>query len=119
MTFALQGIVAAPFLPMQPDTEIDWRTLERYIAAGSPDSDAFEQGVQLARGLLQPGPQLPPQHVSEGAEARIGGPPPLLLLLAVALMEATGIHVKVCDDPSYSDVEGFVLGGQDKAIIAN
>jgi len=32
MTFALQGIVAAPFLPMQPDTEIDWRTLERYIA---------------------------------------------------------------------------------------
>jgi hypothetical protein len=43
----------------------------------------------------------------------------VLLLLAVALMEAMGIHVKVCDDPSYSDVEGFVLGGQDKAIIAN
>jgi hypothetical protein len=43
----------------------------------------------------------------------------VLLLLAVALMEATGIHVKVCDDPSYGDVEGFVLGGQDKAIIAN
>jgi len=43
----------------------------------------------------------------------------VLLLLAVALMEAMGIHVRVCDDPSYSDVEGFVLGGQDKAIIAN
>jgi hypothetical protein len=43
----------------------------------------------------------------------------ILLLLAVALMEATGIHVKVCDDSSYADVEGFVLGGQDKAIIAN
>jgi hypothetical protein len=43
----------------------------------------------------------------------------VLLLLAVALMEATGIHVQVCDDPSYADVEGFVLGGQDKAIIAN
>jgi hypothetical protein len=43
----------------------------------------------------------------------------VLLLLTVALMEAMGIHVKVCDDPSYSDVEGFVLGGQDKAIIAN
>src|SRR5260370_767205 len=34
-------------------------------------------------------------------------------------MEAMGIHIKVCDDPAYSDVEGFVLGGQDKAIIAN
>jgi hypothetical protein len=43
----------------------------------------------------------------------------VLLLLAVALMEATGIHVKVCDDPAYSAVEGFVLGGQSKAIIAN
>jgi hypothetical protein len=43
----------------------------------------------------------------------------VLLLLAVSLMEATGIHVKVCDDPAYSGVEGFVLGGQSKAIIAN
>jgi hypothetical protein len=43
----------------------------------------------------------------------------ILLLLAVALMEATGIHVKVCDDPAYSEVEGFVLGGHDRAIIAN
>ena len=43
----------------------------------------------------------------------------ILLLLSVTLMEATGIHVKVCDDPAYSGVEGFVLGGQDKAIIAN
>ena len=43
----------------------------------------------------------------------------ILLLLAVALMEAMGIHVKICDDPAYSGVEGFVLGGQSKAIIAN
>jgi hypothetical protein len=43
----------------------------------------------------------------------------VLLLLAVALMEAMGIHVKVCDDRTYSDVEGFVLSGQNKAIIAN
>jgi len=43
----------------------------------------------------------------------------VLLLLAVALMEAMGIHVKVCNDPAYSDVEGFVLSGQDQAIIAN
>ena len=43
----------------------------------------------------------------------------ILLLLAIALMEATGIKVQVCDDPAYSDVEGFVLGGQGQAIIAN
>ena len=43
----------------------------------------------------------------------------LLLLLAIALMEATGIQVQVCDDPAYSDVEGFVLGGSSQAIIAN
>ena len=43
----------------------------------------------------------------------------ILLLLAVALMEAMGIHVKFCDDLAYSDVEGFVLGGQSQAIIAN
>jgi hypothetical protein len=43
----------------------------------------------------------------------------VLLLLAVSLMEAMGIHVEVCDDAAYSGVEGFVLGGQSKAIIAN
>ena len=43
----------------------------------------------------------------------------VLLLLAVALMEATGINVKVCEDPAYSDVEGFVLSGHNQAIIAN
>ncbi|MER7209810.1 hypothetical protein ABT340_22340 [Streptosporangium sp. NPDC000239] len=42
----------------------------------------------------------------------------ILLFLSIALMEATGIHVKVCDDPSYANVEGFVLGGE-QAIIAN
>jgi hypothetical protein len=43
----------------------------------------------------------------------------VLLLLSVALMEAMKIHVKVCDDAAYSDIEGFVLSGYDKAIIAN
>ncbi len=43
----------------------------------------------------------------------------VLLLLTVALMEAMGIKVKVCDDPAYSDVEGFVLSGHNKAIVAN
>jgi hypothetical protein len=43
----------------------------------------------------------------------------ILLLLAIALMETSGIKVQVCDDPAYSDIEGFVLGGQNQAIIAN
>jgi hypothetical protein len=43
----------------------------------------------------------------------------VLLLLAVALMESTGIKVSVCDDPDYTEVEGFVLGGANQAIIAN
>jgi hypothetical protein len=43
----------------------------------------------------------------------------VLLMLAITLMEATGIRVTVCDDPAYSDVEGFVLGGPGQAIIAN
>ncbi len=43
----------------------------------------------------------------------------ILLLLSIALMEATGIHVKVCDDPAFSEVEGFVLSGHNQAIIAN
>jgi 4-hydroxy-tetrahydrodipicolinate synthase len=30
--FALQGIVAAPFLPMLPDESIDWATLRSYMA---------------------------------------------------------------------------------------
>ncbi|MGN9845079.1 hypothetical protein ACTMTI_43845 [Nonomuraea sp. H19] len=42
----------------------------------------------------------------------------VLLFVSIALMEATGIHTKVCDDPAYSSVEGFVLGGE-QAIIAN
>lgn len=29
--FTLRGIVAAPFLPMLPDTAVDWPTLRRYI----------------------------------------------------------------------------------------
>jgi hypothetical protein len=34
------------------------------------------------------------------------------LLLAVALMEALGIHVKVCDDRAYSDVEASSSPGR-------
>lgn len=57
--------------------------------------------------------------VPRGAVAGSPVPERILLLLSIALMEANGIHVKVCDDPSYSEVEGFVLSGQNQAIIAN
>ena len=43
----------------------------------------------------------------------------ILLFLSIALMEAVGIQVKICDDAGYSNVEGFVLGGPSQAIIAN
>ncbi|GAA0955596.1 hypothetical protein [Nonomuraea longicatena] len=42
----------------------------------------------------------------------------VLLFLSIALMESAGIHAKICDDPAYSNVEGFVIGGE-QAIIAN
>jgi hypothetical protein len=39
--------------------------------------------------------------------------------LAVALMEACDIRVDVCTDPSYSEVEGFVLRPGVNALVAN
>ncbi|GAA3112966.1 hypothetical protein JOF29_002830 [Kribbella aluminosa] len=41
----------------------------------------------------------------------------VLLLLAVALMEAFGITVVLSSEPEHADVEGFVLGNE--AIVAN
>jgi hypothetical protein len=42
----------------------------------------------------------------------------ILLFLSVALMESLGIHVKVCVEPEYADVEGFVLVPGKRAVIA-
>lgn len=42
----------------------------------------------------------------------------VLLFLAFALMEATGVRAVLCSDPAYTDVEGFVLSAR-KAVIAN
>lgn len=41
----------------------------------------------------------------------------ILLFLAIALMEANGVHVQVCTEQEYSDVEGFVLAPR-RAIVA-
>jgi transcriptional regulator with XRE-family HTH domain len=41
----------------------------------------------------------------------------ILLFLAVALMEASGVRVEVCTEPEYSDVDGFVLAPR-RALVA-
>lgn len=41
----------------------------------------------------------------------------ILLFLAVALMEAHGVHVHVCTEQEYSDLDGFVLA-PGRAIVA-
>jgi transcriptional regulator with XRE-family HTH domain len=43
----------------------------------------------------------------------------ILLLLAAALMEATGVPVHVCADPDYAAVEGFVLTPDNTVLVAN
>lgn len=103
-----------------PDTPIFW-TREQTGAEACPwllfdhkyaylraTSERFGDGL-LARMFCVPQPAVAGSPLYER----------ILLLLAVALMEATGIKVQICDDPAYSDVEGFVLGGQSQAIIAN
>jgi hypothetical protein len=42
----------------------------------------------------------------------------ILLFLSVALMESLGIRVKICAEPEYADVDGFVLLPGERAIIA-
>jgi transcriptional regulator with XRE-family HTH domain len=42
----------------------------------------------------------------------------ILLFLAIALMESFGVQVRVCADPEYGDVDGFVLVPGSRAIIA-
>lgn len=43
----------------------------------------------------------------------------VLLLLAIALMESFGVRTEICADSEYAAVEGFVLDGRRRAIVAN
>ena len=38
--FVFEGIVAAPFLPMLPNQDVDWATLERRVAGRSVGASA-------------------------------------------------------------------------------
>ncbi|WP_309114736.1 helix-turn-helix transcriptional regulator [Saccharothrix sp.] len=57
---------------------------------------------------------VPPESVTDS-----GRPERILLLLTVALMEASGIRVEVCAEPEYSAVQGFALDQRRRAIVAN
>jgi len=57
--------------------------------------------------------------VPESAVRESCTPERILLFLAVALMESLGIQVRICTEPDYSNVEGFVLLPRRQAIIAN
>jgi transcriptional regulator with XRE-family HTH domain len=43
----------------------------------------------------------------------------VLLLLTVALMESLGIAVHVCTEPDLADVDGLVMAGGSRALVAN
>ena len=54
MSFTLQGIVAAPFLPMRPDYAIDWASLASYIrwvAAQKPTAIAMNMDASEGPSL--------------------------------------------------------------------
>ncbi len=54
MSFSFSGIVAAPFLPMLPDTSVDWTTLPRYIgwiAAQKPTAIAMNMDASEGPSL--------------------------------------------------------------------
>jgi len=65
-------------------------------------------GSRLARAFC-----IPEQAVKESEPYER-----LLLFLALALMELSGITVRVCVEPEYGDVDGFVLIPGQRAITA-
>jgi 4-hydroxy-tetrahydrodipicolinate synthase len=77
MSFVLKGIVAAPFLPMLPDTAIDWTTLPRYIEwIASQRPTAIAMNMDASEGpALDRDEQLEVLNVCRDA---IGGACPLV-----------------------------------------
>ncbi|MGH2379789.1 MAG: hypothetical protein ACRDG7_01025 [Candidatus Limnocylindria bacterium] len=57
---------------------------------------------------------IPPEMVNASPPAER-----ILLILAVSLMESFGIRVQVVSDAEYETVDGFVLDGNRRAIVAN
>src|ERR1700688_491315 len=83
MSFTLQGIVAAPFLPMRPDYAIDWNALDsymRWIAAQQPAAIAMNMDASEGPSLTRD-EQL---EVLRVCRESIGGTVPLLSGLIAA-----------------------------------
>ena len=75
--------------------------LERTAGAGR--GDAVARVFCVPRGAVEESPR---------AER-------VLLLLVAALMESFGIRTDVCDGPEYGGMQGFVLDGRRRAIVAS
>jgi hypothetical protein len=71
-------------------------------------SQFADTAVSLARGFC-----IPESAVTASARWER-----ILLFLSIALMESLDIHVKICVEPGYADVDGFVLLPGKRAIIA-
>jgi 4-hydroxy-tetrahydrodipicolinate synthase len=95
MTFKLQGIVAAPFLPMGPDYAIDWAALGsymRWIAAQKPTAIAMNMDASEGPSLSRD-EQLEVLRVCREA---IGGALPLVSgLIAASTADAVAWGVEL------------------------
>jgi 4-hydroxy-tetrahydrodipicolinate synthase len=95
MTFKLQGIVAAPFLPMRPDYAIDWASLATYIrwvAAQKPTAIAMNMDASEGPSLTRD-EQLAVLRVCREA---IGGALPLISgLIAASTADAVAWGVEL------------------------
>lgn len=72
-TFAMEGIIAAPALPMRPDYSIDWPTLRtylRWVAAQKPTAIAMNMDASEAPSLTRE-EQLEVVRVSKEVVGRI------------------------------------------------
>ena len=81
-TFAMEGIIAAPALPMRPDYSIDWPTLRtylRWVAAQKPTAIAMNMDASEGPSL-DPDEQLEVLRVCKDV---IGGTVPLVSGLIV------------------------------------
>lgn len=95
MSFTLQGIVAAPFLPMRPDYAIDWAALAtyiRWIAAQKPTAIAMNMDASEGPSLTRD-EQLEVLRVCREA---IGGALPLISgLIAASTADAVAWGVEL------------------------
>lgn len=57
--------------------------------------------------------------IPEAAVTKSSRPERVLLFLAMALMEALSIEVRITTDPAFESLGGFVLAPEERAVVAN